>query len=294
MRIIIAGLRRSGTTIFWQTLRQDEGLVCFNEPFNPLLRELPDEIPNHSRREMIDLFRRDPGTFWRVFAPIGRIEELQDGMSDRQRAYLRLLIAAGPRVCFDTTRCHFKIRELAEEAPDAVLVHLKRHPAAMASSHLIPSGSGGRQARWLVKRYGQLGFWSRHDRFNNWGAEDLVARRPESLFAERMSENGLDPEDVYRLPAVGKMLAYWKVCTDRVEEDGPRYFPNRFRSVWFEEFCRDPQRVVSEIYELGGERPPGIDASRVHAPHPPHEASSPRWSQLFERLGISAAEWGDS
>jgi hypothetical protein len=291
VRVFILGLRRSGTTIFWQTLRQDTALTCFNEPFNPLLRELPEEIPNGSRAEMIDVFRRDPEHFWQVFAPIGRIEELQEGMCDRQRSYLRFLLDSSGSVCFDTTRCHFKVAALAEEAPDAVVVHLKRHPAAMASSHLIPSGSGGRRASWLVKRYGEVGFWRRHDRFNNWGVEDLVGRHPDGLFGQRLRESGLDPAAVHRLPAVGKLLAYWKICSDRVDRDGRRLYGDRFLSVRFEEFCRQPQQVVEAIYHRAGVRPPDIDVARIHPPRPPHAPSHPMWDRLFDELGISTLGW---
>ncbi len=131
MRIFIVGLRRSGTTISWDTFRQDRRLLCYNEPFNPMLRGVPIEIPNRSRTEFIELFRRDSWAFWRHFAPIGRIEELQDDLSDWQVAYLRFLMSRAESICLDTTRCHFRLAALHEVVPDATVVHLFRSSAAL-------------------------------------------------------------------------------------------------------------------------------------------------------------------
>ena len=286
MRILVLGLRRSGTTIFWQTLRQDRRLFCLNEPFNPYLREVPVEIPNRSRTEFIRVFRKDPQLFWRVFAPIGRIEELQEDLNDRQVAYFRYLLSQSEHVALDETRCHFKVPALRELAPDAVLVHLHRSPAAMASSHLIPSGSGGNRAGWLTKAYGQAGFWTRTDRFNNWGIEELVAQSPESLFGQRLREIGLDPDEVYGLPAVGKLMAYWRVNYERIEHDGARCFGDRFISVRFEDFCARPLEILKGIYEVAGDAPPALESARVHPPHPAHDPASSRWRELYALLGL--------
>jgi Sulfotransferase family len=287
VHIVIVGLRRSGTTIFWQTFRQDPRLLCFNEPFNPALRDVPIEIPNRSRAEFIQVFRKGSAEFWRLFAPISVIEELQEGFSDRQEAYLRRLAEMGP-LCIDTTRCHFKIAALGRVLPGAVLVHLYRHPAAFATSHLIPTGSGGRKAGWLVRAYGQSGFWTRRERFNNWGMEELVGRHPESMFAHRLREIGLDPAAIYELPAAGRLLAVWRLFYETVERDGPRIFGSRFLSVPLEEFCARPARVIGRIYASLGLATPELDLSSIHPANRAHQAADPRWRALCTAVGLDA------
>ena len=286
MRIFILGLRRSGTTIFWESFRKDRRLLCFNEPFNPALYELPVEIPNRSRREVIEIFRKDPETFWRRFAPIAVTEELQHGFSDRQAEYLRYLMGT-ESICTDVTRCHFKLEALKQLVPDATIVHLYRAPAAFASSHMIPTGSGGYRTGPLIRTRGRLRFFERGNHFNHWGMETLTGSDPDSLFGRRLREIGMDPEAVLALPALGRLLAVWRLAYETVERDARRWFGERFVSLPFERFCREPLQAVEQVYAAAGESPPpGLDVSRVNDAKGRHRAADPRWRTLFEKVGI--------
>lgn len=286
MRIFILGLRRSGTTIFWEQFRQDSRLRSFNEPFNPALVELPVEIPNRSRREFIEIFDKDPRGFWKRFAPIAIEEELQSTLSDRQAAYLRFLLEESEHFCTDITRCHFKLEALRELAPDATVVHLYRAPAAFASSHLVPTGSGGFRTTRLRRAFGRVGFFSRTGRYDSWGMETQVGRHPASQFAHRLRDIGMDPGAVYALPAAGRLLAMWRVCYETLERDGRRLFGDRFLSVSFERFCRDPRGEVGRVYAAAGFEAPEIDTSRVKPAKAPYRAGDPRWQRLLAQVGI--------
>lgn len=287
MRIFILGLRRSGTTIFWEAFRQDRRLRCYNEPWNPVLRQLPVEIPNRSRREFIEVFQKDPRAFWRNFAPIELLEELQDDFSDRQIAYLRYLIDPFDSICIDETRCHFRLAALQQIVPDATVVHLFRSPAAFATSHLIPTGSGGRRANRLLTASGRVGFFTREGRYNSLGLEELIGRHPESLFGLRLREIGLDPAAIYALPAAGRLLAFWRLAHETLERDGPRLFGSRFVSVSFERFCREPREVVQQVYAAAGSQPPELDLTRVKPAKRAHRPDDARWRRLFEQVGLA-------
>jgi hypothetical protein len=293
-RIFILGLRRSGTTIFWDTFRPDPRLRCYNEPWNPVLRELPVEIPNRSRREFIEIFRKDPAAFWRSFAPIELLEELQEDLSDRQVAYLRRLIDPYDRVCIDETRCHFRLAALRQVVPDATIVHLFRAPAAFATSHLMPTGSGGFRTNRLIHLWGRAGFFTRENRYNWWGLEELIGRHPESLFGLRLRESGVDPAAVYALPAVGRLLAFWRLAFETVERDGPRLFGPRFVSVPFERFCRKPRAVVEQVYAAAGLEPPELDVSRVQPAKRAYRKHDPRWRRLFAQVGLPESWLSDA
>lgn len=284
LRLIIAGLRRSGTTIFWETFRQDPRLLCYDEPFNPNLHVLPARTGLKAPEEFLRLFHRDPQEFWDRFSPIHFSDELRPGLSDTQQRYLDFLAAGADRVAIDVTRCQFKLAALHAAAPDAVLVHLYRAPESLATSHLLPSAPGrrGRVRRLLGRR----GFWSRSTRYNGWSFESIIGTSSLSLFGRRLREIGLDPDEVYRLPAVGRLLAYWRVAFERAEGDGARLYGDRFLSQSFEKFCRNPRAVVEQVYARLGLEPPDLDFGRVHPPHGPHQPGSPEWGRYRRLLGL--------
>jgi len=284
IRLIIQGLRRSGTTIFWQSFRQDPRLLCYDEPFNQYIHTLPDRGILKHHEEFARLVEQDGPGFWEQFSPIHFTDELRERMSDRQREYLEYLGRTGEQVVLDTTRCHFKVAALHEDHPEAVLVHLFRDPASQVSSHLLPSHPGlkGKVRRYLHRR----GFWNRDSNYDHWSFESIVGRPPHSLFAKRLREAGLDPDEVYRMPAVGRLLAYWKISYDRVESDGRSCFGERFVSQSFETFCGDPAPSLKRIYDRLGLDLPDLDLGRIHPPNTAYEPDSPEWRRYRDRLEI--------
>jgi hypothetical protein len=135
-----------------------------------------------------------------------------------------------------------------------------------------------------------VGFFTRSGRYNRWGLEELIGRHPDSLFGLRLREVGLDPVAVYALPAVGRLLALWRVAHEAVEREGPRLFGDRFVSVAFEEFCREPQRTVGRIYAAAGSQAPALELSRIRPAKGAYRPRDPRWRPLFERIGL-AERW---
>jgi hypothetical protein len=284
IKLIIAGLRRSGTTIFWETFRQDGRLLCYDEPFNRYLQVLPGSEGLKAPEEFIGLVERDAAAFWEKFTPIYYTEELRTGLSNKQLAYLSYLAASGQHVALDTTRCNFKLAALREVAPEAVLVHLYRPAPSHATSHMLPSSPGWRgKLRKLVRRHR---FWKRRDRFDGWGFETIIGTSTASLFGRHLEESGLDPVAIYRLPAVAKLMAYWKINFERVERDGRRLFGERFVSQSFDRFCEDPRLAMERIYTLLGLSLPDLDYGMIHPPHGPHDPDSPQWREYIELLGI--------
>jgi hypothetical protein len=284
IKLIIAGLRRSGTTIFWESFRQDPRLLCYDEPFNELLHVLPARTGLKAPEEFLRLVEQDPQAFWERFAPIHFSDELREGLSDRQAEYLRFLGDSGDQVAIDVTRCQFKLRALRDLAPRAVLVHLHRPPESLATSHLLPSSPGWRgKARQMINR---RRFWSRSGRYDYWSFESIVGRSPISRFGRRLEEIGLDPVEVYRLPAVGRLLAFWRVNYERAERDGERYFRERFVSQRFDDFCRRPRPALQRIYELLGMELPDLDLNRIHPPHGAYQSGSGAWARYRQLLGL--------
>lgn len=300
MTVFILGLRRSGTTAFWKMWRQDPRFVCYNEPFNPLLRRAGDPAwPESGReyREFNALYQQDPDRFWATFAPIDRTGELQDDLTDKQARYLAWLLAQGEHVCTDITRAQFKLESLHRVCPDAVVVHLYRPPANWVTSIVQPStGHFERKTRRLkLLRTAQVmlrsyrfrrDFWEARDAHRFKGFDELIGAWPGSHFGVRLQEAGMDPQEVYAMPDVGRLLAFWKLHVEHVERDGPRLFGPRFVSVNFNDFCRDPSDTLSTVYRAGGLDASTFDVQGIHAPPPPYAADDPRWAAYARQLDL--------
>ena len=299
MKVFILGIRHSGTTPFWQVFRQDPRFRCYNEPFNPEIRHIgaPDWPNTGVYGEYLEMMRREPARFWETYRAIHGLEELQEGLSDAQERYLRYLLAESEHVAADTTRCHFKLAALKRICPSAVLVHLWRNPASVATSHMIFSGTRlswikdplrrrYRMARSSVRRtLDRQTFWYRKGGYRMF--EPIIGSAPQSLFGLRLAQAGLDPEAIYDAPAVTRVLAYWKVNQHRITSDGPRQFGQRFLNISFDDFCRDPAQQVARVYRALGEQMPDLDLSAIHPPHGPYQQESSRWAEHLRAAGLA-------
>jgi len=284
--IFVVGLRRSGTTIFWETLRQDQRFRCYDEPFNPKLVMLPQPHPKGTWDEFIEVYNADPQQFKARFAPIRPEDEASEQLGAAQRDYLRWLIGTAPRTVFDFTRCHFKLRALHDVAPEAVLVHLYRDPCAVATSHLLPSGHNSVRRR-VADAYRRASFFWRRGHYNGWQFQEIIEHVADDPLAQHFRAARLDPAAMLRLPAVGKVMAYWKACFDYVERSGPACFGERFVSISFERFSRSPREELERVYQAAMLPAPTLDISRIKAAKPAYRAGARQWQVLSSRIGIS-------
>lgn len=284
--ILLLALRRSGTTLLFNLFSQNPQYTCFDEPFNKQLADLPRDHRKQVRRDFIRVYNKDPGEFRKLFAPVPRQEELSGQLSVPQKAYLRYLCAHEPAF-FDITRCHGKLADLKDIAPDAVLVHLYRNPRAFVTSHLLPSEPAALQALklWLYRKT----FFTRSWGFNTWGMSELL-QHPHRSVAEEFHQRAN-----VRLPPAGSaaaslLLAHWLGCFRRMESEGRLLFQDRFISVCFDTFCQTPAAVLKHIYERANAPMPAHDFSIIRRPASPYRGGSPQWRTLARGVGYSDAE----
>lgn len=285
--IFILGLRRSGTTAFWECFRNDSRFTCYDEPFNPNIGKTPREHKKGVRREYLDLYYRDPDGFSASYCPIRRYEETGRTFSEQQRVYLHYLLRQRPCV-FDFTRCHFRIQALADIDPDAVCVHLYRKASAFVTSHLIPSDRGDLLS--LRKMVSRSLFFSRHLPFNRWGMEHVI--RGDRL-NKGLSKGFFEAESVVFSPEYSSceaLLAYWLVCYRFANRVFREYFPNRTVVVSFEEFCESPSSEVSKVYSAAGLSGPEFSIDGIRNASQAFAGSDARWVAAARKVNFSPNE----
>lgn len=284
--IIILASRRSGSTAFWRVFRRTPGLAAYDEPFNPLLGKLPHENENKTRRELIELYRKNPKAFRSAFAPIRQDEETTPGMTERQRAWLSWLLSHGPAV-IDVTRGHAKIEGIHSAAPDAVFVHLYRSPAAFVTSHVLPSNRPGifgiRSTRI------QRTFFTRTSGFNEWKMEDLLTGPQARSTRKLLDTEGVRPPGP-DAPAVLLLLGYWLGCYRIAERAGSLLYGFRFVSVDFGDLCDDPEPRCRAIMQAADGDASSLDVSHLRPPRQGFRPGDPRWRELAEAAGFTDDE----
>lgn len=289
MRLLVLGLRRSGTTVFMQYLNPHRAdTAFFDEPFGHQLVRLPADHPKNTWGDFRKLYLDDPVAWRRRYRCIEPADEPLPDLSPDHLGYLEWLLASRTHVLVDETRLAFKIRVLAEHLRDVHILHLHRAPAAWATSHLIPSASSwlGR----LRRRVDAHRFWTRRTGFDRWHLESVIRSARCAMAQHELDSFGIDPTCLEDAPAVEALLAFWRLAFDTVERDGPNYFGPRFRSMAFEHFTQDPAAAVEEISEwcgttLGAPRPP-----HVHRAAAAYRANDPRWEEVGARVGLGQAE----
>jgi hypothetical protein len=286
MQLFVLGLRRSGTTILYDALREDPGLRCFYEP----LREDDETVGGGSgardedafaeTREAREQFRsaRYPELHGELFnwgGPRVPEAELDPELPDHVRDLLAELLAAAPDVAIKETRLHHKLAALAEIAPGAAVVHVVRDPRAVTASMLL-----GRRRRTDIYPDADTFFTARTGR-RLWSSR----RISEALIARRRS---LDiPADI---PDFLRPLLVWQAAFQTTESDGSRLFGDRYATVRLEDARADPRREFERIYSLTGRELPGAVAdwvaTNIRREFEIRHGDDPRWERAVRLLGM--------
>ncbi len=286
--IIIVAMRRSGTTTLWRLLRQDPTYTCYDEPFGRLLADLPAEHTKRVRAEFIARFNQDPELFRAKFAPILRGGETTRGLTQEQADYLSWLISKGPSVA-DVTRCMGKIPDLHKIAPEAVMVHLYRHPAAFVTSHLLPSDR--KDFMGLRRAWNERTFFTRTKGFNGWGMEELTLTSHAATTQALLSEVDVAlPPATQSVPAIQRLLAIWLGAFRLAQKEGAALYADRFVEISFEALCSDPAAQLDAIYTPTGYTRPDINLSDLHPAAPGFAVTDARWQGLAQAAGFSKSE----
>jgi len=289
VKLFVLGLRRSGTTILHDALREDAVLRCFYEP----LREESVSEGGGSGARAGDAFaetralrehfrdRHFPQVELAEFnwgGPRDPELELEPSLPEHVRGFLAHLLSAGEHVAIKETRLHHKLGALAELAGDAQVVHLIRDPRAVTASMLL-----GRRRR--LDLYPDAdSFFTVRTRRRLWSSRGISA-----ALVERQRSLGL-PAD---LPDFLRPLLVWRAAFEVVHGDGRRLFGDRYALVRLEDLRLRPAEELARVYGLAGrDLPPAVAewaAANLRREDPIHLGEDPRWARAARLLGMQEA-----
>lgn len=252
--VLIFGLKRSGTTIFWRSLSRDPRLTGYDEPFRPdiafFVAAGRDPEANYTE------YLARPELVFDTWVPMSEpFDVLLDRLTGPQRRWLQALTTSAPRTCIDMVRGHARIQQIRRAIPDALIIHLVRDPRCFVTSHLRPKG------RWmspaLPERFfdyrGSFDFWQYH------------------RVCQQLGFSG---------PAHVALLRLWKLMYGVAAAQSPDL------TIRYQDFALDPRATLAPVYERLELDPPDLEYADVHPPRPPHAPEHPGWSAALRALAI--------
>jgi hypothetical protein len=285
MNVFLQGMRRSGTTVFFDIFLSDGRFACFYEP---LARMHRPSIGGGSGLRNVDLFasarsrRNDFMRRWKVTerdmnagAPLNPETEFTTELPVHAEAFLKELVSAEGPVVIKFTRMAARLPILFGLDSNATLLHLVREPRSVVTSHL----AGHERKRGFAAGDDFFGF---AERGKNWSSYYLA----DSLLddAER--------EQLGALSDVERCLLVWRESFRRTHQDGRALFGDRYRLLRQEDFVANPRRCVEEIFELLSlpPRQGTLDwaAASVRKSEPAFAPEDARWKEAATRLGMGA------
>jgi hypothetical protein len=289
MKLFVVGLRRSGTTIVYDALREDPGLRCWYEP----LREEDETVGGGSgarpddafaeTREARERFRLEsyPELHSELFnwgGPRDPAVELEAELPDHVRDLLAHLIESDDDVVIKETRLHHKLGAIAEVCPGAAVVHVVRDPRAVTASMLL-----GRRRRTDIYTDADTFFTARTGR-RLWSSRAI---------SERLIEQRRSPELPADIPDFLRPLLLWKSAIDTTADDGDRLFGDRFAMVRLEDLRADPHRELARMY-APFERPVPDAVTKwisknIRRQSRVRYAEDPRWAKAARLLEMQPA-----
>ena len=289
MNLFIQGMRRSGTTILYDALREDPGLRCFYEP----LREQAetrgggsgarDEDAFGETRELRQAFRDShyPNLAIEDFnwgGPRRPALELDPDLPPHCRDWLGYLLGQDRRVVIKETRLANKVPVLAQLDPDAVLIHVVRDPRAVTASIVL-----GRGRRQLERLKDADGFFADRKPRKLWSSRAIS----EQLLGSPLYGEIKDPSNVLRV------LLVWRECFETTWSEARRHLGERYLLLRNEDMRTNPEGTLGRIYsQLGRPLPREVvrwAQENVREPEPVFAGEDPRWRVELERAGIAQA-----
>ncbi len=278
--IVLHGLRRSGTTIFWETLRSDPSALCFDEPFHP--RFAAGVRENH-KGTWLEMATAAAAHHAPQPAAIEALEELDAETTKAQRAWLGHLVNSAPRVAIDVVRGWNRLPDLYPEGRHVVTVHLMRDPVGWVEAHLMPSGKGTWRKPladlWRrISRYRRRGFY---DNYHYQTIIETALSRSHPV----MTKTALSPQELLSMSAHIRLLAFWWGANTILRE-GSLAAGQQPMLVTHDEFTAQPDETMAALAERAGWHDARFDTRAVRRARRSPYAQDPQWRRAVDLLGL--------
>jgi Sulfotransferase family len=192
--IFITGRFRSGSTLLWNLFRHASGVTAYYEPFNERRWFDPS-----SRGERIDRTHRGVTDYWREYDGLTELAGLYDerwidtdlfmdahAWNPRMERFVRILIArARGRAVLQFNTIDFRLQWFRAVFPEAVFVHIYRHPRDQWCSSLLDPPSfpkSGAMSQFSPFDAFYLRRWAHDLRYHFPFLDQTLPRHPYELF----------------------------------------------------------------------------------------------------------------
>lgn len=258
--ILTVGLRRSGTTAFWELFRQDKRFLSFDEPFNSLFWWSANG--NDNGRKTCAEFAANKEFFLQHGSHIDPCQETAPILFGHQLTYLKQMFELNPHVNVNETRLHNKVDILKKVLPDALIILLVRDPRAWITSQLKPKG------HWQAERNLPESFFKFEGNFDHWRYQYIAAVCAYKGFAHE------------------KLAQCWRSLNYTAVQLKPDMV------IQFEDFCTRPEYFALDIYDRLDLRRPDFDYSIIHKANKPYKLDNNHsWSKLLAGCDIKNYIW---
>lgn len=280
--ILIVGLRRSGTTILWETLSQNPEYTGYDEPFHPRLWSGVRENDKGTWDTLGEFWEKHGGPPVAGLLPITPLDEIDSRLSDSQKYYLKLL--QKDLSVIDSVRVWSKLSHLVEDDGKTLIVHLVRSPIGWATAHIVPPDHISIKRR-VANHFRRALFFHRSGGFNFWHYEEIYEHMVATGSFARRNESYIT-ESAYIKPAYIKLLKLWWEATKRLHEDARRFRCNPVLTVTLEQFSNSPNETLGLIATAAGSSSRELDASNVSGVRLGHRPNDKRWEAAFLKAGV--------
>jgi hypothetical protein len=287
VKVLIQGMRRSGTTIFFDLFFEDERFDCHYEPLNAG-RPAPgggsgahDYDLNEKTRRLRSAFLATEGLnldldAFNYGAPRDPRLEYETEFPEYIRRYLRFLLERADHTLIKFTRAMHKIAELRALAPGGFLIHVVRDPRLVATSYLFGKHQKNRPRFDSADTF--FGRTTNKSAWSSYNFSEILLARPE--YAPLKS----------RCTDLMRLILLWAYNFEVTHRDGARLFGDRYVLVRHEDLLFRTNAIIADLYRrIGMEAPARVtDWARRHITARPLGyvyADDPRWTDALAAVG---------
>lgn len=280
------GLRRSGTSIVFDVLYQDERFEGYYEPLAKAKKV--EAIPYYAivkqrREEFVAVYSTnhpDESIKFNTLnygAPREARLEYEKILPEYCQEYIQYLIAQSSGIpLLKFTRMHHKISALQEIDPTAKLVIIARDPRSIVTSYLFGKQQKNKHLFDTPDKF----FHSVSD-YTAWSYRDFS----EILLQTDEYSDLNDCEDFMRI------LIVWKDTVKAAIEGAKKYFPDRWFLLRHHDLTHNPEALLNRLYDYF-ELPLSDTVKQwaianVRDRPDMFEPENPAWTHAFERLKLT-------